>query len=263
MDKVFVITVCRNAGDLLEPTMLSVLNQTYGHISYIVVDGASTDGTQEIIRKYEKHLTAWVSEPDKGIYDAMNKGLRMVKSLLKNGESVWVNFMNAGDRFSDAEVLSDLFGTSGVLHSSQSKTETMVIGGGTINEFPDGTVRVDHAESPVFLPVRLTFSHQACFVKYGDVQNINACVGEWQFNIWYKYAADYNLLYKIFKKQGKDAFIITDRLIACYRKEDSVSELHKNRTRYEYLRIQSAWTSLRWWKEVVKLCVMLVNNRLF
>ena len=73
MNRVFVITVCRNAAKLIEPTMLSVLNQTYGNLDYIVIDGASTDGTTDIIRQYGDRLSCWVSEPDGGIYDAMNK----------------------------------------------------------------------------------------------------------------------------------------------------------------------------------------------
>ena len=109
MNKLFVITVCRNAGELLEPTMLSVLNQTYDDLQYIVVDGGSTDGTVEVIQKYKDKLAAWVSEPDKGIYDAMNKGLRMAKGMMKEEETAWVNFMNAGDRFTDDEVVKDVF----------------------------------------------------------------------------------------------------------------------------------------------------------
>lgn len=62
MDKVFVITVCRNAGELLEPTIQSVLNQTYAKLQFIIVDGGSTDGSVEIIKNYSQHIAAWVSE---------------------------------------------------------------------------------------------------------------------------------------------------------------------------------------------------------
>lgn len=89
-----VVTVCYNAVNELEETMLSVLNQTYDNIEYIVIDGGSTDGTVDIIKKYADRLAYWVSEPDKGIYDAMNKGISVA-----TGE--WINFMNAGDRFYD------------------------------------------------------------------------------------------------------------------------------------------------------------------
>jgi glycosyltransferase involved in cell wall biosynthesis len=90
--RISIITVCYNAETVLEGTLLSVLNQTYPHIDYIVVDGKSKDGTVSMIERYAHRLSCWISEPDQGIYDAMNKGQR-----LATGDFVW--FINAGDRF--------------------------------------------------------------------------------------------------------------------------------------------------------------------
>jgi glycosyltransferase involved in cell wall biosynthesis len=87
-----IITVVYNAASTLEQTILSVINQTYKNIEYIIIDGGSTDGTVDIIKIYENRLVYWVSEPDNGIYDAMNKGITH-----STGE--WVNFMNSGDTF--------------------------------------------------------------------------------------------------------------------------------------------------------------------
>jgi len=72
-----VITVVLNRRDDLETTIRSVLDQTYDNIEYIVIDGGSSDGTLEVIRKYSRDIDRWVSEPDSGIYDAMNKGALM------------------------------------------------------------------------------------------------------------------------------------------------------------------------------------------
>lgn len=77
-----IITVVYNGERYLEQTIESVIHQTYTNIEYIIIDGGSTDGTLNIIKNYEAHITRWVSEPDKGLYDAMNKGIRMANGVL-------------------------------------------------------------------------------------------------------------------------------------------------------------------------------------
>lgn len=234
MVKVFVITVCRNAGELLEPTMLSVLNQTYGNLQYIVVDGGSTDGSTEIIRKYEDRLGAWVSEPDEGIYDAMNKGLRMARQLMAEGESAWVNFMNAGDRFTDAEVVNDVF-------SLPIADQIKVVVGHFNQCYADKKV-LKKADSIDWLPVWMPFCHQASFVR------LDSC---W-FDTKYKIAADYNLFYNMYFDEGCDAFLIKDRVVADFRMEDSTTYSNLRRTKREILMIQSKHKNWFWLKESIK-----------
>jgi glycosyltransferase len=73
--KISVVTVCYNSAEYIEEAIESVFSQDYDNFEYIIIDGGSTDGTLDIIRKYESKLTYWISEPDKGLYDAMNKGI--------------------------------------------------------------------------------------------------------------------------------------------------------------------------------------------
>jgi glycosyltransferase involved in cell wall biosynthesis len=94
-----VVTVVRNAEKTLEQTIQSVLNQSYTDFEYIIVDGASTDGTLEIIQKYNDEVTYWISEPDRGIYDAMNKGI-----ALSSGR--WIHLLNADDRYCSTDALA-------------------------------------------------------------------------------------------------------------------------------------------------------------
>ena len=93
-----VVTVSYNAVSTIEQTILSVINQTYPHIEYIIIDGGSTDGTVDIIKKYADKIVYWVSESDKGIYDAMNKAIDVA-----SGD--YVNFINAGDKFCSLHIL--------------------------------------------------------------------------------------------------------------------------------------------------------------
>ncbi|KKL27104.1 hypothetical protein LCGC14_2388530, partial [marine sediment metagenome] len=87
-----IITVVFNGQHAIEKTIKSVINQTYSPIEFIIIDGGSTDGTQDIIRQYENSIDYWVSEPDKGISDAFNKGVQIA-----TGE--YINFQGDGDGF--------------------------------------------------------------------------------------------------------------------------------------------------------------------
>lgn len=100
--KVSVITVCYNAADTLERTILSVINQKYDNLEYIIIDGNSQDETLSIIHKYAHRISKWKSEPDKGIYDAMNKGV-----FSATGE--WIIFRNSGDVFFNEHSIEIVF----------------------------------------------------------------------------------------------------------------------------------------------------------
>ena len=96
--KFSVITVCYNAQAVIEDTIQSVISQTYHHVEYILIDGASKDHTMSIVNRYRDRIAIVVSEPDKGLYDAMNKGIR-----LATGD--YLCFLNAGDSFHEDDTL--------------------------------------------------------------------------------------------------------------------------------------------------------------
>ena len=146
-----IITVVYNDIDSIEKTISSVLSQTYTNIEYIVIDGNSTDGTVEIINKYDNQISYWISEDDKGIYDAMNKGILNV-----NGE--WINFMNSGDFFYDNDVISKIF-----TEEKDYENVSIIYGDHQIR-------RLEHSEIFKALPLHLfwkcmPFSHQSMFIK--------------------------------------------------------------------------------------------------
>lgn len=235
---VSIITVCRNVGDAIGDTIESILQQTYPNIELILIDGASTDNTVEVIKRYDDKLAYWVSEPDKGIYDAMNKGLRHA-----TGE--WVNFMNVGDSFSDANVLSSIFGDKEIPENIR------LIGGNTNNFFPDGHIEVHHAEPAKNIKYRIPFSHQSCFTR----RELEKGNGAFQFDLRYKIAADYNLFYNIYYKYGVEAIKVVDLSIANYKQEGSTSLINYRAAKKDYLRIQSAHPNIHWLKELIKYCI--------
>lgn len=252
--KIFVVTVCRNAEALLEHTMRSVIGQTYANMEYILIDGASTDGSVAIIRHFAQdpanRISHWVSEPDKGIYDAMNKALRWIEDRLQQdsvaAEDAWVNFMNAGDAFASQQVLESVF-------SQEIPALIKVIGGDTINMMADGTESIHQARPASVIPTQLPFSHQACLVRVGNnAPQVCLHKGHWHFDKDYPIAADYNLLYQIYWKHGAESFMIRNQPLARYRQEGSTSLDNAKRTKGEYLAIQSSHLNWRWVKEYLK-----------
>jgi glycosyltransferase involved in cell wall biosynthesis len=172
-----VITVVRNGDKILEKTILNVLNQSYDQIEYIIIDGGSTDETLDIIKKYENNIACWISEPDKGIYDAMNKGITRATGM-------WINFMNAGDEFYDLN-------TCKIIAKSISENSFDVIYGDFVakNDLINLEILVKAKPLNSIWKGNL-FSHQSCFIRY-DVLRNNL------FDINYKIVADFNQMVSI------------------------------------------------------------------
>ena len=200
MPKISIITVSYNVKHTIEETICSVINQCYPNIEYIIIDGGSTDGTVEVIKKHQDKISSWISEPDKGIYDAMNKGIERA-----TGE--WINFMNAGDTFHTLSTLSELFG-------KEIPSDKTVIYGDHCLLYNDRKYLLPS------LPVeeirkKIPFCHQASFTK--------ACyLKKHPYNTAYKIAADYNSFYSIYCK-NESAFYQVPLIISNYNYEDGFS----------------------------------------
>ena len=150
-----VITVVYNNVEHIEQTVLSVLGQSYPHIEYVVIDGASTDGTLEILKRYEHRFAQLLSEPDKGIYDAMNKGL-----ALATGD--YVLFMNSGDELYSPQTVAQVFAAAPNADIYYGETEMLS---------PDGqSLGQRRHKAPEKFTWRgfnrgMSISHQAIYIK--------------------------------------------------------------------------------------------------
>lgn len=193
LPKITVVTVVRNAEALIEETIQSTLAQNYPNIEYVVVDGGSNDGTQQIIQNYSDLIACYVSEPDQGIYDAMNKGAR-----LASGD--WVIYMNAGDCFYSPNSLSQL--------ESALRSHADVIFAGIAE------ILVDELETRVYRkmprPVeniwyQMPTSHQATLVRLKHIQS-------YQFNTCYRWCADHDMLLRMYR--DSKAFLCEDVLLS-------------------------------------------------
>jgi glycosyltransferase involved in cell wall biosynthesis len=153
--RVSVITVVYNNAADIERTMLSVLNQTYTNIEYIIIDGLSTDGTLDIINNYKSRLAKFISESDKGIYDAMNKGLKMA-----TGD--YVLFMNSGDELYATDTVQKIFAIEPDADIYYGETEI-------INNQGESKGQRRHKAPEQFtwrgFSLGMSISHQAIYIK--------------------------------------------------------------------------------------------------
>lgn len=198
-NKVSVITVCYNTSESIENTILSVLEQNYNNFEYIIVDGHSTDGTVGIINSYKSEFNKRrinlkvLIESDKGIYDAMNKGIS-----LADGD--WVNFMNAGDFFYSQNVLSSVFKNNididdKVLIYGYKYQNNEIIYPQDVSVLKDGSIMGNHQS--------MFFNKE----KLGS---------NCKYDLRYSIYGDYELVNRLFLKYGEKMFLYLNLPIAIY-----------------------------------------------
>lgn len=172
---VSIICATFNGGSTIEQSIKSVINQTYSNIEYVMIDGVSTDNTLDIIRKY-KHKITYSSEPDKGIYDAMNKGIKAAK-----GD--WLFFLGCDDYIFDENVFMDIFTNSELVENND------VIYGDVILQHSqckyDGEYNVQKIMWQNICHQSI-FYNKSVFDKFGIFCLEYPMLADWEFNIrWF------------------------------------------------------------------------------
>lgn len=191
--KFSIITVSYNAEKTIEKTVQSVISQDYDNVEFIIIDGASADRTVDIIHKYENDITYWISEPDMGVYDAMNKGIAKA-----TGD--YINFMNAGDCFFDSNLLTKV-------SKQLAKNQTDIYYGNTMFVMPGNEMYCNNPidrEGVLRATLRKEMiNHQSMFVK-------SALLKQRNFVTKYKIAADLEwVCYALDAKYGFEKMELT------------------------------------------------------
>ncbi len=203
---VTIITVVKNDARNLEKTMRSILEQTYDNLEFIVVDGGSSDSTLDLIRAHTDMIDIWISEPDNGIYDAMNKGINMA-----SGD--WINFMNAGDFFYEKDVVKKTF--------LKDYGDADFIYGHTF--FLSGDFKgVVKAWDFSILWKTMIFTHQSLFTR-------REVLKQYKFDTRFKICADYNIIFNSYMKGM--TFFNADIVIAAF--DPGISDLSRSQMAFE------------------------------
>lgn len=210
MPKFSIITVCYNAKDTIESTIKSVVEQEYKDYEYIIIDGGSTDGTLNIIQDFcNRHICIrYVSEPDKGLYDAMNKGIAMA-----SGD--YIEFLNSGDVFFAKDVLQKVSDSIG--QQSGKKIYygniTYVNADGSENVRLYGTL----CSKPLYYATGDCVNHQACFASKTCFDG-----GELFNDVVYRICADRDWMMRQSKK-GTEWIALNEMVVKYSLDEESVS----------------------------------------
>jgi len=201
-----VVTIVYNNVNDIERTMLSVLNQTYPHIEYIVIDGLSNDGTLDVIQQYESRIARLVSEKDEGIYDAMNKGIAAAM-----GD--YIIFMNSGDEFYDNDTVAHVFASAANADIYYGETEM-------INSKGESLGQRRHKAPKKFnwkgFKHGMSISHQAIYIKRELVE---------PYDRRYQLSADIDWIIRAAKKAQK--IVNVNRYVAKYLMGGMSKKKHK------------------------------------
>lgn len=237
-----IITVSLNSKDTIERTITSVINQTYKNIEYIVIDGGSSDGTIDIIKKYQDKISYWISEKDNGISDAFNKGIKKA-----NGKIIGI--INSDDWYQE-----DAIDT--IVNLSKEKEADFYIG--ALNYWNKNKLKFTIYPDKNY-KYKISFrmphlNHPASFITKKTYEKIGL------FNLRYKYAMDYDLFLRLHLNKKKGAFT---KKIICNMSLGGTANLNNKKAYKEVFLISSNKTlGLIWY--IISLtrrqCKILLNK---
>jgi len=243
--KISIITVVRNDANGIEKTIKSIVNQTYKNIEYIVIDGNSSDDTLKTIQKYKHNITTIISQKDSGLYDAMNKGIKMA-----SGD--FINFINSGDILYDKNVVKNIVDNihdNDKLYFSRAK----IVGDGVEWVYPNYDISDTKKWLKLNLPNHQSMFFPRCFYK------------TFFYDLRFKIGADDD--YKLYALKKLDTVFIDELYVVFSR--DGVSSNHKSlklfsqRLKESFLRNFKHKRYLRFFIDPSKLVVFTFINFLF
>lgn len=226
-----IITVCFNSEKTIERTIRSVLNQTYHDFEYIIVDGASTDGTLEIIKKYEPLFNGkmkWISEKDRGIYDAMNKGIRSAAGEL-------IGLLNSDDYYEN-----DALGKIAEVYTHNDYSIIY----GAVRAVWDGREVMVYVKNHEFIEQDM-IAHPSCFVTRKIYDKFGG------YSLKYPYSADYEFMLRI-RKEKEIQYIRIYDIITNFSNGGASNSVKAYRDTMRLLREYGLIGNKRYWFEMTK-----------
>ena len=221
--KISIITAAFNSAETIADTMESVLAQTYGDIEYIVVDGASKDRTMDIVKAFEPRFEGrmkWISETDRGIYDAMNKGLAMA-------DGDYVCFLNAGDSLPDSGTIAAIARAARLDDRSREEWPGVIYGDTDIVDRDGRFLHKRFLRPPKDLSWRsfangMVVCHQAFYARADLCKGIG-------YNLKYRFSADVDWCIRVMREAEVRHLQLFDAgvTLACYMKEGQTTAHHK------------------------------------
>ena len=224
--------------------MESVLEQTYRPIEYIIIDGKSTDETMQTVWQMASSFKSkdirlrCVSERDKGIFDAMNKGIRLATGR-------WINFMNSGDIFLNNNTIERMI-------TDDIDDGVKVVYGDFMRKKMYATVPTK-AHTPDDIPALMPSCHQAMFVDLGEMK-------AHPFDLKYRLTADYDFIYNLYMRGGK--MLYKPVYVTLYDAVEGVSSTNKLDVYRECARIQGVYNTLRWKLSFVNGIISVFTDRM-